>query len=260
MEHLALGLMWLLGTVASVSPVVKKVSIMEKALDMAPNSFDDQYLGCSEMMEKELQELNRTEFEINSIYAEAWKKAITELQGSRLPSSVLKPVQAIALLAYTVESLPLEQKFNEAVLEAGRSHEQYLEYFHFKVMHFLLTQAIGVLWHSQPRRCYDVYTVDKNLIYTAQPEEIVRFGKFAGFTLNKESVDRFGDGTFFSVRTCYGVPIRDVLEQLSGDGVLIPPFETFEVTNVTREGNSARIELQSQGVHSKYNCEFVKGK
>ncbi|NXT82335.1 NARE ribosyltransferase, partial [Zapornia atra] len=258
MEHLALGLVWLLGTVASVSPVAKQVRIVEKALDMAPNSFDDQYKGCSDQMEAKLQELNRTEFESNSIYAEAWKKASAEFQRHRLPSSVLKPLQAIALLAYTVESPPMRQKFNEDVGEAGCSREEYLLSFHFKVLHFLLTQAIGALRHAQPRRCYNVYSVVQDIIFTAQPGEIVRFGKFAESALNKEHTEGFGDGTIFSVKTCYGVPIRGGSEELSGEGVIIPPFETFEVVSVTRKGNTAHIELHSKDVYSKYNCEFVK--
>ncbi|NXV77163.1 NARE ribosyltransferase, partial [Atlantisia rogersi] len=245
--------------VASVSPMAKQVRIMEKALDMAPYSFDDQYLGCSDKMEKELKELNRTEFEINSIYAEAWKKATAKWQKNTPQSSVLKPVQAIALMAYTLHRPRLYKELNMAVHEAGRSPDEYLINFHFKALHFLLTEALRALRDDQPRQCYHVYRGVKDIIFTAQPGQTVRFGNFTSTSLEKMRAKKFGTDTFFSVKTCHGVPIREFSLFPTEEEVLIPPFEIFKVTSVTRKGNRADIELRSQGVRSKYNCEFLKG-
>ncbi|NXV81632.1 NARE ribosyltransferase, partial [Atlantisia rogersi] len=225
-------------------------------LDMASNSFDDQYLGCSDKMEEELQELNRTEFESNKIYAAAWKKASAMLQGHTSQPSVLKPAQAIALMAYTLETPSLYLNFNSAVRQAGHSREQYLHNFQFKAMHFLLTKALQAL--RKRGQCYNVYRGVKK-VFTAQPGDTVRFGQFASTSLNKNCAESFGMGTIFSVQTCYGVPIWDFSYFATEKEVLIPPFEAFEVTSVTHKGNSARIELQSQGMHSNYNCEFVRG-
>ncbi|NXV72710.1 NARE ribosyltransferase, partial [Atlantisia rogersi] len=257
MEHLALGLVWLLGTVASVSPMHKEVPIME--MDMVPNSFDDQYLGCSEMMEEKLQELNYTEFDTNEIYAVAWKEAITQLQGRMSQSSVLQPVQAIALMAYTLNDPPLQKEFNAAVHEAGRSREEYLHNFQFKALHFLLTKALHALRDVQPHHCYHVYLGVVNIIFTAQPGEIVRFGMFAYSSLDKMHAENIDKGTIFSVETCYGVLIRDFSFFQDEDEVLIPPFETFKVTRMTHKGNRSHIELHSQDAYSNYNCEFLKG-
>ncbi|XP_009462411.1 PREDICTED: GPI-linked NAD(P)(+)--arginine ADP-ribosyltransferase 1, partial [Nipponia nippon] len=121
MEHLALGLVLLAGTLATGSPLHRRdlKSVKEMALDMVPTSFDDQYWGCSRMMEEELKELNRTEFANNSVYAEAWTKATTEWRNRRghfAQAPALRPEHAIALLAYTQQG-PLFRVFNAAVRE-----------------------------------------------------------------------------------------------------------------------------------------------
>ncbi|KAF1570630.1 UNVERIFIED_CONTAM: Erythroblast NAD(P)(+)--arginine ADP-ribosyltransferase, partial [Eudyptes pachyrhynchus] len=267
MERLALGLVLLAGTLATSSPLRRRdlKSIKEVALDMAPDSFDDQYRGCSHMMEEELEELNRTEFANNSIYAEAWTRAATEWRNrqGRVPQLwVLRPEQEIALLAYTWDGFrsgPLHEPFNKAVREAGRSLREYLDTFHFKALHFLLTKALHALHDAQPRCCYCVYRGIKGIRFTAQPGQSMRFGYFASSSFVKKNADGFGQDTIFSVETCYGVPIRDFSFFPDEEEVLIPPFEIFEVTNVTRYGKTALIHLRSQDVHSNYNCEWVKG-
>ncbi|NXT81051.1 NARE ribosyltransferase, partial [Zapornia atra] len=231
----------------------------ENTLDMAPNSLDDQYLGCRHMMEKELQELNRTEFETNSIYAEVWKEATAEWQRRGPQSSVLKPEQEIALMAYTLETPSLYKEFNAAVRAGRPSREEYMLKFQFKVLHFLLSSALRALRDAQPHKCYHVFRgVSNNL--NAKPGDTVRFGQFASTSLNSVCAEQFGTGTIFSVQTCYGVPIKKFSFFPDEDEVLIPPFETFEVTSVTRKGNTVRIELRAQAVCNKYNCEFVKEK
>ncbi|KAF1610900.1 Erythroblast NAD(P)(+)--arginine ADP-ribosyltransferase, partial [Eudyptes chrysolophus] len=262
MERLALGLVLLAGTLAASSPLRRRdlKSIKEVALDMAPDSFDDQYQGCSHMMEEELEELNRTEFAKNSIYAEAWTRAATEWRNrqGRVPQlRVLRPEQEVALLAYTwngSQSGPLHEPFNKAVHEAGRS----LDTFHFKALHFLLTKALHALQDAQPRRCYRVYRGIEGIRFTAQPGQSMRFGYFASSSV-KKNADGFGQDTIFSVETCYGVPIRNFSFFPNEEEVLIPPFEIFKVTNVTRDGDRALIHLRSQDARSNYSCEWVKG-
>ncbi|KAF1642898.1 Erythroblast NAD(P)(+)--arginine ADP-ribosyltransferase, partial [Eudyptes chrysocome] len=264
MERLALGLVLLAGTLATSSPLRRRdlKSIKEVALDMAPDSFDDQYQGCSRTMEEKLQELNRTEFANNSIYAEAWTHAATEWRKwqGRVPQlQVLRPEQEIALLAYTwngSRSGPLHKPFNKAVCTAGRS----LDTFHFKALHFLLTKALHALQDALPRCCYCVYRGIEGIRFTAQPGQSMRFGYFASSSFLKKNAERFGLDTIFSVETCYGVPIRDFSFFPNEEEVLIPPFEIFNVTNVARDGNRALIHLRSQDARSNYNCEWVKEK
>ncbi|KAM6096137.1 GPI-linked NAD(P)(+)--arginine ADP-ribosyltransferase 1 isoform 2-T4 [Chlamydotis macqueenii] len=264
MDHLALGLVLLAGTLATCSPLHQRdlEPIKEVALDMAPTSFDDQYQGCSRTMEEELEELNRTEFAKNSIYAKVWTLAATEWwnqQGRDLWPAALRPAQAIAILAYTLQS-PLFQAFNEAVREAGRSREEYLGTFHFKVLHFLLSEALRTLRDTQSPRCHHVYRGVEHIRFTAQHGQSVRFGHFTSTSLRNNSALRFGQDTFFSVETCYGVVIRNFSLFPAEEEVLIPPFESFEVINVTHDRSKTHIQLRSRAALSNYNCEFVKAK
>ncbi|KAF1535304.1 Erythroblast NAD(P)(+)--arginine ADP-ribosyltransferase, partial [Eudyptes schlegeli] len=263
MERLALGLVLLAGTLATSSPLRRRdlKSIKEVELDMVRASFDDQYRGCSRMMEEELEELNRTEF-ANSIYAEAWTRAATEWRNrqGRVPQlRVLRPEQEVALLAYTMSG-PLYEPFNKAVREAGRSRREYLDTFHFKALHFLLTKALHALQDAQPRCCYCVYRGIRGIRFTAWPGQSMRFGYFASSSFLKKNAERFGQDTIFSVETCYGVPIRNFSFFPKEEEVLIPPFEIFEVTDVARDGDRALIHLRSQDARSNYNCEWVKEK
>ncbi|XP_075598883.1 erythroblast NAD(P)(+)--arginine ADP-ribosyltransferase-like isoform X1 [Balearica regulorum gibbericeps] len=261
MEHLVLGLVLLSGTLDSASPRHCQDQHPFKVLDMAPSSFDDQYQGCSRMMEKELEELNRTEF-TDKDYAEAWKKGAAEWQSkphhvSRVPA--LRREHAVALLAYTWQCDPYT-KFNAAVRVAGRSREEYLNTFHFKVLHFLLSEALRVLRDAQPQKCHHVYRGIRGIRFTAQQHQSIRFGQFTSASLRKVEALKFGKDTLFSVETCYGVLIRNFSFFTDEEEVLIPPFEIFEVTNITHNGNRAFIQLRSQGASSTYNCEWVKEK
>ncbi|KAM6099593.1 GPI-linked NAD(P)(+)--arginine ADP-ribosyltransferase 1, partial [Theristicus caerulescens] len=263
MEHLVLGLVLLAGSLDAGSPLHRQDldPVEEKALDMAPTSFDDQYQGCSRMMEEKLEELNRTEFAKNSVYAEAWILATAEWRNrrGRFPQPpALRPEHAIALLAYTQHG-DLYQQFNEAVREAGRSREEYLGAFDFKVLHFLLSEALRVLRDAQPRRCHHVYRGVRRTRFTAQRNQFMRFGHFTSTSFKEDEARKFGEDTLFTVDTCYGVPIRDFSFFPKEEEVLIPPFERFQVINVAREGKAARIQLHSKGAFSNYSCEFVKG-
>ncbi|XP_074005385.1 erythroblast NAD(P)(+)--arginine ADP-ribosyltransferase-like [Numenius arquata] len=260
MEHLVLGLVLFAGTLAPSNPQFFK-SIKEMRLDMAPTSFDDQYQGCSRMMEEELGELNRTEFARNSIYAETWTKAVAEWQkkGGHVPKpTALRMEHAVALLAYTLQER-LYPEFNAAVREAGLSLREYLDNFQFKALHFLVIQALRILREAQPN-CYQVYRGVQGIRFTAQRQDLIRFGQFASTSFLKSVAEDFGQDTFFSVYTCYGVPIRDFSFYPNEQEVLIPPFERFEVTSITKQGKSTHIQLHSNGIFSNYNCEWVKEK
>uniref|UniRef100_A0A803VNE6 NAD(P)(+)--arginine ADP-ribosyltransferase n=1 Tax=Ficedula albicollis TaxID=59894 RepID=A0A803VNE6_FICAL len=237
--------------------------IREIALSMVPNSFDDQYQHCRLKMLRALPALNRSEFVLSSPYAEAWGKAAA-LWNSRAwprssrPGSLLRPEQAIALLAYTMEER-LYVEFNRAVRRVGRSRREYLNNFHFKVLHFLLTGALRALRgaHSHPR-CLHVFRGVDRIRFTARPGQIVRFGQFASSSLLRNVSDFYGTTTTFEVHTCHGADIRRYSIYPEEEEVLIPPYETFNVTGVTQQGDEVLIQLRSHGVHSKYNCAWFR--
>ncbi|NWX23852.1 NARE ribosyltransferase, partial [Aegotheles bennettii] len=263
MRHLVVGWMLLAVAMAPGTPPPRQDlnPIEEVMLDMAPNSFDDQYRGCSRLMEKKLRDLNRTEFANNSVYAQAWAAATIEWRNRRGHVPVpprLRPEQAVAIMAYTAP-VPLHRTFNRAVRQAGRSLQDYMDNFHFKVLHFLLTQALSTLRDAWPRRCHQVYRGVQGVLFTARRGDTVRFGHFTSTSLHRDSTTAFGQDTFFSVWTCYGIAIRNFSFFPMEEEILIPPFEMFKVTGVTREGDKATIKLESQDVHSEHNCEFLKG-
>ncbi|XP_063274998.1 erythroblast NAD(P)(+)--arginine ADP-ribosyltransferase-like isoform X2 [Prinia subflava] len=228
-------------------------------LDMAPNSFDDRYLRCHFRMLRALPALNRSEFEPYGDYAEAWGRAAA-LRGSWAPADPpLPPAQAVALTAYTMEE-GLYLEFNRAVRGAGRSRRQYLRAFPFKVLHFLLTAAVAELRAARARpRCLRVFR-GADARFAAAPGRLVRFGQFASATLLKSVSDSYGTATTFEVDTCHGADIRNFSNYPEEEEVLIPPFETFEVVNVTHRGNGTDIRLRSHGVHSTYNCAWFRGR
>ncbi|NXY12438.1 NAR1 ribosyltransferase, partial [Pteruthius melanotis] len=228
-------------------------------LDMAPAAFDDRYRGCGRAMTAALPALNRSELRLSAAWAEAWALAAAEWRlRTSPPGSPLSPAQAIALLAYTAP-LPLHRTFNAAVREAGRSGREYRDNFHFKALHFLLTDALAALRDAQGQKCHLVFRGVRGVRFRARPGDTVRFGHFASASLRNESSWGFGTDAAFQVRTCQGAAIREFSFFPHEDEVLIPPFETFEVTGVTRAGAGARVRLRSSGAHSNYNCEWLRG-
>ncbi|XP_010132214.1 PREDICTED: GPI-linked NAD(P)(+)--arginine ADP-ribosyltransferase 1, partial [Buceros rhinoceros silvestris] len=147
---------------------------------------------------------------------------------------------------------------NAAVRKAGRSHEQYLDGFHFKTLHFLLSEALRLLRDAPTHRCHRVYRGVRNIRFTAQKGQTIRFGQFTSTSLDYDRAWSFGNDTFFSVETCYGVPIQDYSYFPSEEEVLIPPFEVFEVTGVIHNGDRAHIHLHSYNTSSTYNCVLAK--
>ncbi|NXF71349.1 NARE ribosyltransferase, partial [Sclerurus mexicanus] len=228
-------------------------------MNMALNSFDDQYRGCCKKMMKALRALNRTEFVTDSDYAETWAKATAKWHSRISVESRLRPDLAIALMAYSMEE-GLYVEFNKAVRSARRSHQQYLRNFPFKVVHFLLTKALYDLRDDKSHpRCLSVFRGVEGIWFSTKPGQIVRFGQFASSSLLRNVSEHYGTDTFFEVKTCHGAYIRNFSFYPEEEEVLIPPFETFNVTSVTRQNHNTYIQLRSHGVYSKYNCAWLRG-
>ncbi|XP_068034434.1 GPI-linked NAD(P)(+)--arginine ADP-ribosyltransferase 1-like isoform X2 [Anomalospiza imberbis] len=245
---------------ATAVPPGDNATPLAVALDMAPDSFDDQYRGCGRAMATALPALNRSEFRQSGHFAEGWALAAAEWRVRLSPRSPLSPAQAIALLAYTAP-VPLHRTFNTAVRAAGRSRQEYRDNFHFKTLHFLLTQALGTLRDAGGPRCHRVFRGVRGVRFEARRGDTVRFGHFASASLRNESSWSFGTDAVFQVLTCQGVAIREFSFFPHEEEVLIPPFETFEVTdvtNVTKGGDKAQIRLRSSGTFSNYNCEWLR--
>uniref|UniRef100_A0A8C3QNN6 NAD(P)(+)--arginine ADP-ribosyltransferase n=1 Tax=Cyanoderma ruficeps TaxID=181631 RepID=A0A8C3QNN6_9PASS len=199
-------------------------------LDMAQDSFDDQYRGCGPAMTAALPALKRSDFQSNPYFAQFWAKAKAEWQkrGARV-SPLSSPDQAIAIMAYTM--LDVHKDFNNAMQKAGRSPQEYRDNFHFKMFHFLLTQALVTLRDARGPQCRNVFRGARRYELKAQIGDTVRFGRFTSASRIKEIALCFGTNMAFKVHTCHGVDIRNFSMHPSEKEVLIPPFETFKVTN-----------------------------
>ncbi|XP_063251444.1 NAD(P)(+)--arginine ADP-ribosyltransferase 2-like [Prinia subflava] len=244
-------------TLALLAMAVATVANGVVLLGMARDSFDDRYEGCGPAMTAGLQDLIRSEFQKNPVLSQIWPEAVIEWQKRGSPVSPLpSPDQAIALMAFTMGA---HHEFNTAVLQAGRSRQQYRDNFQYKSLHFLLTQALATLREPLKGQCLDVFYQKCYDNVVAQRGATVRFGQFLITSLKKENGGGCPEGTEFQVRTCHGAGIQYFSQHPEYEWVLIPPYETFEVTNFTRRVFREQIQLRSTGTHSKYNCQWLKG-
>ncbi|XP_037985852.1 NAD(P)(+)--arginine ADP-ribosyltransferase 2-like [Motacilla alba alba] len=252
MALLAHTLALLAMTVATMATVAIKVV----PLDMAQDSFDDQYQGCGPAMTKALPSIYQFELQKNPLFAKTWVKAETEWRkrGSHV-SPLASSAQAIAVMAYSTKDI--YKDFNAAVRAAGHSRQEYRKNFHFKTLHFLLTQALVTLRQAQNGQCRHVFRGVHDVQFQARSGQKVRFGQFTSTSRSREVAKKYGTNTLFEIRTCHGVDIQAFSFYLSNQEVLIPPYETFEVTKVNRIGKRTWISLRSTGTFSKHNCAWL---
>ncbi|XP_030826707.1 NAD(P)(+)--arginine ADP-ribosyltransferase 2-like [Camarhynchus parvulus] len=243
-------------TLALLAMTLTITAIKVVPLDMARDSFDDQYRGCGSAMMAVLPALHIFELQVNPLFTQTWVKAKAEWRkrGSHV-FPLASPDQAVAVMAYSTKDI--YKDFNAAVRVAGRSRQEYRNKFHFKTLHFLLTQALKILRHTQKAKCHHVFRGVHDVRFQARRGQRVRFGQFTSTSLSKEVAQKYGTDTIFEVRTCHGVDIQAFSFYLSNREVLIPPYETFEVTKVTRNGKRAWISLRSTGTYSKHNCAWL---
>ncbi|KAG8453123.1 hypothetical protein GDO86_004806 [Hymenochirus boettgeri] len=229
-------------------------------MDMALSSYDDQYKGCIDAMEADIPKLFQYEYSTNKDFADAWDSA-TFKWGERKKNAIVpagfQDQYAIAIFAYTSNG-PLHRVFNEAVRQAGQSKDYYLKSFNFKVLHYYLTRALQMLDAVESPTCHKVFRGIKGIRFKSDTRKPVRFGQFTSSSKDDQSALLFGEDTFFSIKTCYGVDIRNFSFFPGEEEVLIPPYEKFKVTDFNKERQKNIISLQSVEKSSVYNCEFVK--
>ncbi|XP_058518486.1 ecto-ADP-ribosyltransferase 5 isoform X2 [Ochotona princeps] len=237
------------------------------ALGLAPDTFDDAYVGCAEEMEEKAACLLKEEMAGHALLRASWEAAREAWEhrrgGLTLPLG-FKAQHGIAVIVYTNSSNTLYQELNHAVRTGGSSRESYLRHFPFKALHFYLTRALQLL-----RGGAGCSTSPGQLVFRGvgslrfEPKKLgdsVRLGQFASSSLDEAVAQRFGNATLFSLRTCFGAPIQALSVFPEEREVLIPPHEVFLVTKFSQDGAWSRVNLWSYNqTCSHFNCAYLGG-
>lgn len=191
---------------------------------------------------------------------EAWKQ---KQRGLSLPPG-FRSQHAIAVMVYTNSSNTLYSELNQAVRTGGSSREFYMRHFPFKALHFYLTQALQLLQGSKGCSRAPGEVVFRGIgTLRFEPTRLgdsVRLGQFASSSLDEAVARRFGNATFFSLRTCFGAPIQALSVFPEEREVLIPPHEVFLVTRFSQDGARSQVTLWSYNqTCSHFNCAYLGG-
>uniref|UniRef100_A0A8C9BNH3 NAD(P)(+)--arginine ADP-ribosyltransferase n=1 Tax=Phocoena sinus TaxID=42100 RepID=A0A8C9BNH3_PHOSS len=167
-------------------------------LSLAPNTFDDAYVGCSEEMEEKAVHLLAEEMANHTRLRESWETAQKAWE-QRCPGLSLPPgfktQHGIAVMVYTNSSNPLYRELNQAVRTGGDSREFYMQHFPFKALHFYLTRALQLLQGSRDCSREPGQVVFRGVgAIRFEPKELgvsVRLGQFTSSSLDEAVAHRF---------------------------------------------------------------------
>ncbi|XP_048017647.1 NAD(P)(+)--arginine ADP-ribosyltransferase 2-like [Megalobrama amblycephala] len=227
-------------------------------LDMALDSVDDQYMGCRKKME-ELVETKylKNELQKSPDFNTAWKKG-EDFVNNRNDKNLQKN-HAIAIFVYT--DATVYEYFNPAT---RRDKERYKhKTYEWYSLHFLLTNAIHILKKTQ-NQCYSTYRGTKVEFYKYVLNKEIRFGSFTSSSLDIKVAQRFGKVSCFKIHTCEGADVTKYSKLDREKEVLIPPYETFKVTDVKTKEEQKDLwcdtvfTLESTGTRSDLNCALFK--
>ncbi|XP_073468829.1 ecto-ADP-ribosyltransferase 5-like isoform X2 [Aquarana catesbeiana] len=221
-------------------------------LDMMPDTFDDQYIGCAELMELKMPNILEEELK-DEQFAVMWGEASKTWKKKRSVLNQYDDKYGIAVVLYTMgKPYPIYQQLNANVSIAGKSRDFYMKNFHFKALHFYLTRALQVLRTGCAKETH-VYRGTR--IGDVDVAKEMRFDRFTSSSENITVAERFGKTPFFNISTCYGVDIED-LSVYKQKEILIPIGETFNLANKIE----ATYKLESTGkLCSYFNCAYLGG-
>ncbi|XP_062334902.1 T-cell ecto-ADP-ribosyltransferase 2-like isoform X2 [Osmerus eperlanus] len=246
-----------------ISPLSEGSGIQKRdvyTLDMAPNTVDDMYNGCTEDMHKVVnnylkEELNRKKFKNiwNGDECNTW--ATEKLKNDKgLTLDHFK-----ALFVYTSKKADNNHFFYDFMKEVRAKGPEYPSGFSYNALHFFLSDAIRILKEKQPG-CVITYRRTKDT-YNVKVNDEIRFGFFASSSLDR-GLAKYGAQDCFQINTCYGANLKSNEVYDQGE-VLIPPYEVFKVTAVELENKNVLkcekmyiLEKTSKPV-SNFNCKAV---
>ncbi|XP_073704580.1 ecto-ADP-ribosyltransferase 5-like [Garra rufa] len=224
-------------------------------LDMALNSVDDNYDGCT----KEMANLVSTKYlekEMSNLpeFKKSWQEGEVN---AKAPEDNLTRNHSIAIYVYTNSDLKVYRDFNNAVRSDKDKYKN--NAYEWYSLHFLLTDAIQILNKTQSK-CFSTYR-GTNVEFTKDVlSTTVRFGQFASSSLNRTVTEGYGNVSCFEIKTCEGANLTKYSKFPDEDEVLIPPYETFNVTAVKRREDQKDLwcetvfVLNSTGIRSDLKC------
>ncbi|XP_061767953.1 GPI-linked NAD(P)(+)--arginine ADP-ribosyltransferase 1 isoform X2 [Nerophis ophidion] len=215
-----------------------------KQLNMAPDAVDDLYQGCRDEVMKRLihPEVLGKELSGNPGLRAAWSDKCTRL----LPGGVKE--HTAALLAYA-NGNAFREAFNHEVETTGANAGTYERDFHFKSLHFLLTDAMRL---RKPAACRNVYRMsDGN--YVAEIGARVRFGRFTTVHTDLSMKEDMEDGVYFNITTCFFVSLEGFCG-LEEDTAILSPAEEFTVVDVKQVNDYQEVVLKHSKMEALHNC------
>ncbi|XP_075118584.1 ecto-ADP-ribosyltransferase 5-like [Leptodactylus fuscus] len=224
---------------------------------MAEDSFDDQYIGCTDKMESIAPEILKKERARTADFESAWKKAVTiweerkSLLG-RLPDG-FKEEYGIALLTLSVLDFAIMKDLTPDLLKYGQDPES----FRFHSLHFYVTRAMALLQPGCEGKPMSTYHYSHPFLPPSDPQATIRLGHLLTTSSNNEMVKRFGKVTL-ELKTCFGVKMLNFSSQPMFDEVLIPVNEVFRVSSYNKQKNSLILESINKKC-SYYNCAYLGG-
>ncbi|XP_032090679.1 erythroblast NAD(P)(+)--arginine ADP-ribosyltransferase-like [Thamnophis elegans] len=194
------------------------------ALDVAKNSLDDLYKGCIPLRELKMKKPGY--IPLPKKYIATWKMAISHVEKLGYSVGNFNRMYATAIMAYTIGD-HLYRDFNTAAKKTVPG-------------------------------CYEVFRGIKGVCFTVS-DKVVRFGQFSSSSLLKKVSQGFVEDTFFSIKTCYGVPISQFSLRPYQKEIVIPSYEMFNVISHKKTLKGVFIRLESKGVFNHFICEVLKG-
>ncbi|XP_056305673.1 NAD(P)(+)--arginine ADP-ribosyltransferase 2-like [Danio aesculapii] len=232
-------------------------------LDMALNSVDDQYKGCTEKMAAQVKtDYLKKELQNSNDFKKVWQSGKKYIKHRKKKSS-LDILHELAMYAYTYpgnnETPKIFNKFNE---DTRKGKENYrANTYNWYSLHFLLTDAIHILKNKQ-NKCFETFR-GTNVTFNGQAFTSVRFGSFTSSSIYDDVAEKFGKLSCFEIQTCEGAYIAMYSMDHDEGEVLIPPYEVFNITRIKTKNEQNDLwcdtvyVLNSTGVKSDLNCVAI---
>ncbi|XP_022540136.2 NAD(P)(+)--arginine ADP-ribosyltransferase 2-like [Astyanax mexicanus] len=243
----------------TVSVSIEKISGKVYPLDLAFNSVDDAYEGCSKNMSNFIS-TKCLEYEKQHTpgFLNAWTNALNNAVRDKLNIN-----QSAAIYLYTQDKSQNPgcsyNEFNNACRDGKKAYQS--GDFKFYTLYYFLTEAVQAL---KPKLCVTVYRRTNYIYGTVVPKQRIRFGTFTSTSL-LNSINHFGKVSCFKIKTCLGAKLGRYSALQHEQEVLIPPYEMFLITKINTKGFlvkamkcSTVYELESNGTRSNLNCKKIK--